>query len=159
MTAPTRTRSSDYMEWAKTRSQARFNLATSGLTSVAMTDFPLRVADLELSTTGSYGYEPLQQRIARHARVREDCVAAATGTSMANHLAMTAILEPGDEVLIEQPTYGPILDVANYLGARVVRFSRNADTGFQIDCDAVEHAITRETRLIVLTNSHNPTGA
>ena len=37
------------------------------------------------------------------------------GTSMANHLAMAAILEPGDEVLIEHPAYGPILDIAHYL--------------------------------------------
>ena len=32
------------------------------------------------------------------------------GTSMANHLAMASIIEPGDEVLIEHPAYGPILD-------------------------------------------------
>ncbi len=36
---------------------------------------------------------------------------------MANQLAMAAVLEPGDEVLIEQPAYGPLVDVANYLGA------------------------------------------
>ena len=43
---------------------------------------------------------------------------------MANHLAMAAILEPGDEVLMEQPVYGPILDAALYLEAEVRRFVR-----------------------------------
>ena len=41
---------------------------------------------------------------------------------MANHLAMAAIIEPGDEILIEHPAYGPILDVARYLQANVKRF-------------------------------------
>src|SRR5712691_5251612 len=113
------TKRSEFMEWAKTRAQARFNLATSGLTSVALAEFPLRLDELEITTQGGYGYEPLQQRIARHAGVPEECVVAATGTSMANHLAMAAVLDPGDEVLIEQPTYGPLLDVAAYLGARI----------------------------------------
>ena len=42
---------------------------------------------------------------------------------MANHLAMAALLEPGDEVLIEHPAYGPLLDAALYLEADVKRFA------------------------------------
>ena len=154
-----RTKRSEFMEWAKTRAAARFNLATSGLTSVAIAEFPLRPEDLEVSASGSYGYEPLQQRIARHAGVPEGCVVAATGTSMANHLAMAAFLDPGDEVLIEQPTYGPLLDVAEYLGARVKRIPRKFETGFTIDLAEIEGEVTPKTRLIVLSNLHNPSGA
>jgi aspartate/methionine/tyrosine aminotransferase len=146
------------MEWAKTCSQARFNLATSGVTSVPLAEFPLRVHDLELTSPGGYGYEPLQQRIARHTGAPEECVVAATGTSMANHLAMAAVLAPGDEVLIEQPAYGPILDVAHYLGARVKRFARPFEAGFAIDPAEIGRAVTGKTRLIVLTNLHNPSG-
>jgi hypothetical protein len=56
---------SAYMEWAKTRSSARFNLATSGLTSVTMAEFPLELAEMEI-TGGGYGYGPLLERISRH---------------------------------------------------------------------------------------------
>lgn len=84
---------------------------------------------------------------------------AATGTSLANHLAMAAVLDPGDEVLIEQPAYGPLLDVAEYLGARVKRIPRRFENGFAIDPAEIARTITPATRLIVLTNLHNPSGA
>ena len=79
------------------------------------------------------------------------------GTSMANHLAMAAIIETGDEVLIEHPAYGPILDVVQYLQADVKRFPRTEENGWAIDPGAIRHSITPKTRLIVVTNLHNPT--
>ena len=78
---------------------------------------------------------------------------------MANHLAMAAILEPGDEVLIEHPAYGPILDVAEYLHANVKRFLRTSETGWVVDSEEILRAVTPKTRLIVITNLHNPTSA
>jgi aspartate/methionine/tyrosine aminotransferase len=147
------------MEWAKLCSQARFNLASSDVLNVPASEFPLETDNFEITGPGGYGYEPLQERIARHCRVAPECVVAANGTSMANHLAMAAIIEPGDEVLIEQPAYGPLLDVANYLGAQVKRFARPEKAGFAVDLDRIESAVTPETRLIVLSNLHNPSGA
>jgi hypothetical protein len=78
---------------------------------------------------------------------------------MANHLAMAAILEPGGEVLIEHPAYGPILDVARYLEANVKRFRRMEENGWAVDPAEVRRCITPNTRLIVITNLHNPTSA
>jgi hypothetical protein len=147
------------MEWAKTHSHAKHNLATSGLLNVPFTEFPLQLENLELTAPGGYGYEPLIQRLARHAGVPEECVVTATGTSLANHLAMAAVLEPGDEVLIELPVYGPILDVAQYLGARIKRISRRPENEFAINPAEIARAISPETRLIALTNLHNPSGA
>ena len=154
-----RTKRARYMEWAKTRSAARFNLATSGMVSVAIAEFPLDVGALEVTMAGAYGYPPLLERIGRHEGVGADCVVTAAGTSMANHLVFAAVLEPGDEVLIEQPTYGPLLDLARYFGARVKRLPRRFEDGFAIDVAEVERAITRETRLVVVTNLHNPSSA
>jgi aspartate/methionine/tyrosine aminotransferase len=146
------------MEWAKLSSQARFNLASSGLTSVMLAEFPLEPNDLEI-TGGGYGYGPLLERIARHTGAPLECIVTAEGTSMANHLAMAAILEPGDEVLIEHPTYGLLLDLAHYLGARERRFERAPENNFHISSGELEQAIEPQTRLIVLSNLHNPSGA
>jgi aspartate/methionine/tyrosine aminotransferase len=112
---------------------------------------------LEINGENSYGYKPLQSAIAKHHGVDPECVVEAAGTSMANHLAMAAIIEPGDEVLIEYPAYGPILDVAHYLEAKVNRFSRREENGWAVDVDEIRRAITSRTRLIVITNLHNPT--
>jgi aspartate/methionine/tyrosine aminotransferase len=159
MSDSARTKRSVYMEWAKTSSHARFNLATSGVTGVPLAEFPFEMEQFEVTAPGGYGYAPLQQRLARENGVPEECVVAATGTSMANHLAMAAVLDPGNEVLIEQPVYGPLMDVAEYLGARVKRIPRRFETGFALDPSEIESAITKETRLIVLSNLHNPSGA
>src|SRR5207253_4165874 len=104
-----------------------------------------------------YGYAPLQQAIAKHHSVDPECVVESAGTSMANHLAMAAIIEPGDEVLIEHPAYEPILDVAHYLQADVERFRRAEENGWAIDLAEVRRCVTPKTRLIVITNLHNPT--
>src|SRR4029079_1752342 len=76
---------------------------------------------------------------------------------MPSHLAMAAILETGDEVLIEHPVYGPILDIAHYLEANVKRFRRREENGWAIDPAEVRGCVTPKTRLIVITNLHNPT--
>jgi aspartate/methionine/tyrosine aminotransferase len=148
---------SDYMHWAKTRSGARFNLATSGVAAFPLHELPVDLNQLEINGDNSYGYVPLQTAIAKHYGVDPECVVESAGTSMANHLAMAAVIEPGDEVLIEHPAYGPILDVAYYLGANVKRFRRTEDRGWVVDPAEVRHSVTRKTRLIVITNLHNPT--
>ncbi|HEY0405278.1 MAG TPA: aminotransferase class I/II-fold pyridoxal phosphate-dependent enzyme [Pyrinomonadaceae bacterium] len=151
--------SSPYMQWAKTRSQARFNLASSGLRNYPLSELPLKLEELELSGPSLYGYEPLQAALAAKCHVEPECVVAATGTSMANHLVMAAVLKPGDEVLIERPAYELLVTVAQYLGASVKRFTRPADEGFALDLDALARSVSERTRLIVLTNLHNPSSA
>lgn len=159
MTSSRREIRSAYLEWAKLRSAAKYNLATSGLDGFPLAQLPVRIEDLEISIGGSYGYPQLQDRLARKNGISPESVVAANGTSMANHLAMAALLEPGDEVLIEQPTYEPLLTVAAYLGAAVRRFPRRFEDEFQLDPREVERHMTMRTRLVVVTNLHNPSGA
>ena len=148
---------SDYMQWSKTQSRAQFNLATSGVAPFPFRELPIDLKELEINGDDSYGYAPLQQAIAAHHGVDPDCVVESAGTSMANHLAMAAIIELGDEVLIEHPVYGPILDIAHYLEANVKRFRRPEENGWAIDPAEIRRCVTPKTRMIVITNLHNPT--
>lgn len=154
---------SPYMEWAKGHPHVAFNLAASGMPSYTLADFVaagwLKLGDLELTGAPGYGYPPLQQAIADKAGVSPDCVVAAAGCSMANQLAMAAAFEPGDEVLVEQPTYELLVTTAQYLGATVRRFARRFEEGFRLDPHEVADAITSKTRLVVITNLHNPSSA
>lgn len=147
---------SPYMEYAKLHSAAKYNLATSGVMSYPLAELPVRLEDLEINGPTVYGYEPLQQRLAKLNGVRPENVVAATGTSMANHLAMAALFEPGDEVLIEEPTYELLLSAAKFLGANIRRFPRRFSNAFAIDPDDVREAITPITKLVIVTNLHNP---
>ncbi len=154
-----RHRHSDYMLWAKTQSRARFNLATSGVGSFPLHELPVAIEQLEINGDSAYGSAPLQQAMANKCGVDPDCVVAAAGTSMANHLAMATLIEPGDEVLIEQPTYELLTSTLLYLGAAVKRFLRTEESGYALDATEIRRVVTPKTRLIVLTNLHNPSSA
>jgi aspartate/methionine/tyrosine aminotransferase len=71
---------------------------------------------------------------------------------------MAALIEPGDEILFEHPAYEPMLAAALYLGAEVKRFARRFENGFRIVPEALASQVSQNTRLIVLTNLHNPSG-
>jgi aspartate/methionine/tyrosine aminotransferase len=150
-----RQKNSDYMNWAKTQSRARFNLATSGVGSFPLSKIPL--PHLEINGPPGYGYAPLSLAIAKHSGVDPACVVTAAGASFANYLALATILEPDDQVLLEHPTYELILSAAEYIGADVRRYYRREEDGFAVDLAEIEKVLTPKTKLIILTNLHNPT--
>ena len=148
----------DYLLWAKRRPHPANDLGRSDVVPCTLADLPGAREALELTGRNDEGWEPLVHRVAAHYGVRPDQVATATGTSGANFLVCAALLRPGDDVLIEQPAYDPLLAVPALLGANVTRFERRFEEGFRLDLDRVAAALTPRTRLIVVTNPHNPTG-
>jgi len=157
--SPARKLHSDYMQFAKLRSAARYNLASSGAADCTLAELELDPENLALHGDNAYGYAPLTGRIATRFKVPADCVVTAAGCSFANHLAMAALVSPGDEVLIEDPTYELLESTLAYLQARLVRFTRAEQQSWQLDAGEIAAKITSRTRLVVLTNLHNPTGA
>jgi len=151
---------SAFMHWAKTRPRVKYDLALSGVLNLPFPELEVKLDDLDLHGDNAYGYRPLVDALASHCRIAPEYVVTISGgASMANHLAMAAVLDHGDEVLIEHPTYEPILAVAQYLGAKIKRFPRLFENGFRVDVEQVGKQITPRTRLIVLTNLHNPSSA
>ncbi len=148
---------SDYMYWAKNRPPVRYNLGSSEVPHVRMDGFGIDIADLELDGASRYRDPPLRAAIARKCGVTPDMVVMADGTSMANMLALSTLLSPGDEVAAETPAYEPMIAAARHVGAVIRPFQRRAPD-FAIDLDSLAAAITARTRLIILTNLHNPTG-
>ena len=148
---------SDYMRFAKLETAARYNLASSGIADCALSDFGASLDDLALHGDNAYGYSPLVDRIAQRYGVPADCVVTAAGCSFANHLALAALVSPGDEVLVEAPTYELLTSTLRYLQADLRRFPRRPETGWRLD--AQEVSLTPATRLVVLTNLHNPSSA
>jgi len=154
-----RTMQSEYMHWAKFKAAVRYALTTREVPHFRMDSLDISTADLELDGASHPRYTPLRERIAARYGVAVGQVVAADGTSMANLLALAALIEPGDEVLVEHPTYEPLLGAASFLGARIARFERKATDAFRLDPAMVERHMSDRTRLIVLTNLHNPSGA
>jgi aspartate/methionine/tyrosine aminotransferase len=148
------------MNWAKSRPPVKYDLALSGILNLPIAELEFDPKQLELHGQNAYGYTPLVEALASHRHVSsENVVTVSGGTSMANHLAMAGLIEDGDEILIEQPAYDPLLAVGHYLGATIKRFPRTFEDGFRIDLAALKKQISNNTRLIVLTNLHNPSSA
>ena len=84
------------------------------------------------------------------------------GTSFANWFACAAPLNGaprGSEVIVERPTYEPLLKIPQVLGYRVRRLDRRFDEDFRIDLDRFAALVNRRTRLAIVSNLHNPSGA
>jgi aspartate/methionine/tyrosine aminotransferase len=148
-----------YMEWAKTRPTARYDLAGSNVLACTLDDLEGARDALSLSGQNDNGYAPLVDAIARHTGVEPACVTTATGASGANFQVCAALLEPGDDVVMERPGYDPLIGAARLLGARPRRFDRTFGDGYALDPDRLRAAVTPATRLIILTSPHNPTSA
>ena len=150
---------SDYMRFAKLETEARYNLAGSGLANLTLADIGADLGSLALHGDNPYGWPPLRERIADRFGVTAECVVTAAGASFANHLALAALLAPGDEVVIEHPTYPLLTDALAYFHARVVGFPRGPAQTWRLEPAAVAERFTARTRLVVLANPHNPSGA
>jgi aspartate/methionine/tyrosine aminotransferase len=150
---------SDYMHWAKFKAPVRFALTGSEVPHFRMDSLPLRIADLDMDGASHPRYAPLRERIGRRYGVSPEQVVAADGTSMANFVALAALVEPGDEVLIERPVDDPLIGAASFLGATVTRFERRPEEGFRLDAERIAAAASERTRVILITNLHNPSSA
>lgn len=150
---------SDYMHWFKVQKPVRINLSSSEVPHFRLDRLPLSIGDLDLDGASHPRYAPLRERIGKRHGVGTECVVAANGTSMANFLAMAALIAPGDEVIFERPAYEPMLSSAQFLGADIKWVERQGGNGFRLDLEQLESAVSNRTRLIAITNLHNPSGA
>ena len=85
-----------------------------------------------------------------------DDVFATNGATSAIYAVFTAFLDPGDEVIVLDPTFSLYALVARQLGAVPVAVPHGGD--YHIDVEAVRAAVTPRTRLIMVNNPNNPTG-
>ncbi len=147
-----------YLLWAKTRDAAAIDLAGSNLVHCALDELPGARDAVELTARNDNGYPPLVEAIARHYNVATSRIVSAGGCSGANFLAIAATVAAGDHVLVERPGYDPLLGACRLMGARVERFDRRFENGYAIDIDDLETRISAQTRLIVISTPHNPSG-
>jgi aspartate/methionine/tyrosine aminotransferase len=145
-----------YLEWARRLyGKVRFDLATSGIPSVPLAE--LGVPSLQGFDDPS-AFEALREAIATYNATDARDVIAALGTTHALWLAYASLAAPGDEILVEDPAYEPLVTIAEGVGARVVRFRRDPGERFALDPQRIARHMTSRTRIVAVTNLHNPSG-
>jgi aspartate/methionine/tyrosine aminotransferase len=152
-----------YLAWAKSAPKVEINLARSGIEHCPTSLLGLKAADLVANLPVKYGYLPLREAIARRYGVQVDQVFTVSGgTSFANFVACAAAMHGaarGREALVEHPTYEPLMKLGEALGCRVRHFERRFADGYAVDLERFASAVSVKTRLAIVSNLHNPSGA
>jgi alanine-synthesizing transaminase len=119
---------------------------------------------------GQNGYAPSVGILPARVAVAEECmtrgmpvspdrVVITSGTSEGIELALTALAESGDEVLVPTPTYPLYTAVLAKIGATAVFYRTDSTRGWQPDVDHVRSLVSPRTRALVVIDPNNPTGA
>ena len=106
-----------------------------------------RAASVKLQRDNSVSYNPETELLVTHGGIH------------AYYLAMQSVLNPGDEVLVADPSWATHSNMAIMLRGNVIRVPAPADNGFIPLFESWEKALTSNTRVIVLNYPSNPTGA
>ncbi len=104
------------------------------------------------------GSRHLLETLSRREQVPAENIFLSLGASLANFIVWGALLRRGDEVLVEFPAYEPMFKVPAYLGARI-RFIRRDALDFSLSVPAIAASVTEKTRMIILSDPHNPSGS
>lgn len=114
--------------------------------------------------TPAAGIPPLREVIARHISetrgipVGPENVVVAPGGKPIMFYTILAVVEPGDEVVMPNPTFPIYESMVNYIGAKPVFVKLREEQGFGFDIDDFAASLTDRTRLVVLNSPSNPTG-
>ena len=122
--------------------------------------------DGETQYTANRGLPELRREIARYLEKRfslsydpEKEVLVTIGASEAIDLALRAIVSPGDEVLVPEPSYVSYSPGVVFAGGNPVGVPTLQEDSFQLRADLLEAAITPRTKALILPYPNNPTGA
>lgn len=153
--------------WQSTwENRVRFNLSESGVHPLSVGEL-LQLAgaavdpllDVRLGYSQSNGTDVLRQRIAAlYPGASPDNVLVTTGSSEANFVACWRLIAPGDKVTVQAPNYLQTNGLARNFGAQVREYRLREELGWEPDPDDIAAEIVPGTKLVVVTNPHNPSG-
>jgi len=119
----------------------------------------------ETSYTSNSGFPSLREKIAAYLDQRFGIQAdpaheilVTVGVSEALDLALRALLNPDDEVIIWEPAYVAYSPLVTLAGGKAIALESCADDGFRLDLDKLKRLVTPRTRAIIINYPNNPTG-
>jgi aspartate/methionine/tyrosine aminotransferase len=142
-----------------------YNLSESGVHPLSLRELVSdreleEILSLGLGYSQTNGTPALRSGIARlYPGASVDQVLATAGSSEANFLLMWSLIEPGDEVVFMMPNYMQMWGLARGFGAALKPLWLKRSLGWAFDLGELERLVTSKTRLIIVTNPNNPTGA
>lgn len=148
------------LDWIGTHAARAKNaaIATSGVMEFPLDALPFDLKKVDLHVPNLDGDARLIEELSGIYGAESDRMLETIGASEANFLVMAALADRGDRVVMESPTYGSLPGIAASLKLKVVPLERDFHRGFELDLEALKEAARKGTKLVVLTNLHNPSG-
>jgi aspartate/methionine/tyrosine aminotransferase len=116
-----------------------------------------RMSEL-LNMSNEWGHPALLEAIADKQKLLPENITLSNGASNGISLVCQALLKRDDRVIIEHPVYQPLEIAARSVGAEVTWLERKAP-GYRIDLNAFAGLVDKNTKLVILTNLHNPSAS
>jgi aspartate/methionine/tyrosine aminotransferase len=143
--------------------KAKVDLANSSITGVSL-KAALEISNFEFSDdfnlgkNDPFGAIQLRETLAESYGCNPNNIITSTGGSEANFIFFLATINKGDEIIVERPGYSPLWLVPKMLGVNITFWERKLDNGYKLDIERLKEKISKNTKLIVITNLHNPSG-
>jgi len=137
-----------------------FDIGESAVKTLSVRDLGVSLDDVLLRYGYHKGNPELRAVISRqYPGLSEDNVVVTTGASEANFAVVSALVKPGDHMVVEHPNYPSLYEVPRSLGCDVTLFSLRFEDRFRPDWGELKRLLRPETRLLSLTHPNNPTGS
>ena len=149
--------------FTKYESKAKYMLGSSDPESLPMksviTDMSGYSEEVLAYSLGN-GYMPLRKELSElYKSVSAEQIAVMNGGEETIYTTMRALLNPGDEIIVQKPSYQSLWCIAKEIGCRITEFRPKFERKWMFDIDDLKSAVSEKTRLIVLNYPNNPTGA
>jgi aspartate/methionine/tyrosine aminotransferase len=142
------------------------DMSESGVRPVSLKELGEMGLDLDALLEMPLGYSQSNGTIALREELSQvypgataEHIEVTNGTSEANYLLALALLRDGDEVAFQAPNYMQYGGVPGSLGAKVNTFRLRIEQDWEPDWEEFERAVNPKTRLVYVSNPHNPTGS
>jgi aspartate/methionine/tyrosine aminotransferase len=136
----------------------KYNLAESSVTDLKFSSLGINLEDLVLAYGDHRGKLELRNELAKEASLAPDDVLLTPGAAAALFIIQSSLLETGSRILVMRPNYATNIETPKAIGAQIDFLDLHFEDGFKLDLNAFERQIKPDTKIVSLTNPHNPTG-
>jgi len=155
---------SEHIEWVRLLPKPKYPLMISGIRSLStkeLIEMGFKFERIPLFGSlprDAYGPKTWISALAKHYNVQFGNVTLCAGANMAIYLLCAGLLNHGDEIILESPSYEPFRCASESRGAKIKYLHRRLANHYQPDPDELKKLITKRTKVILISNLHNPSG-
>jgi aspartate/methionine/tyrosine aminotransferase len=135
-----------------------YNLSESSVSDLLFSELNIQLGDIKLEYIPHRGHTGLRTMLAAEAGLQPNHVLLTNGAAGALFIINTALLGPGDHLIVVRPNYATNIVVPETIGCAITYIDLQFEQQWRMPVEAIKAAIRPATKLVSITSPHNPTG-